>query len=203
MAVLTVAAQGDAFKADTLTDAVFQRMLGRSYPADCAVAKSELRYLQVLHYDAEGHVHKGEMVCNRRIADDLLDIFRRLYEAHYPIERMKLIDDYGADDEQSMQANNTSCFCYRAMAGGKRLSKHAQGLAVDINPLYNPYYKKKPDGTVFVQPKTAAPYIDRTKSFPYKIDVQDLAYRLFIQNGFTWGGGWRNSKDYQHFEYKL
>ena len=135
MAVLTVAAQNDAFKTDTLTDAVFQRMLGRSYPADCTVAKSELRYLQVLHYDAEGHVHKGEMVCNRRIADDLLDIFRRLYEAHYPIERMKLIDDYGADDEQSMQANNTSCFCYRAMAGGKRLSKHAQGLAVDINPL--------------------------------------------------------------------
>ena len=129
MAVLDVAAQGGVFTADTLTDAVFQRMQGRSYPDDCTVPRSELRYLQVLHYDAEGHVHKGEMVCNRRIADDLLDIFRRLYEARYPIERMRLIDDYDADDEQSMQANNTSCFCYRAVAGGKRLSKHAQGMA--------------------------------------------------------------------------
>ena len=200
MAVLTVAAQNDAFKADTLTDAVFQRMLGRSYPADCTVAKSELRYLQVLHYDAEGHVHKGEMVCNRRIADDLLDIFRRLYEAHYPIERMKLIDDYGADDEQSMQANNTSCFCYRAMAGGKRLSKHAQGLAVDINPLYNPYVKTRKDGTSIVQPKTGKPYTDRSRKFRYKIEKGDLCYRLFMEHGFIWGGSWLSLKDYQHFE---
>ena len=198
--VLTVTAQDDAFRADTLTDTVFRRMQGHSYPEGCTVARNELRYLRVLHYDAEGRVHEGEMVCNRRIADDLLDIFRRLYEAHYPIERMRLIDDYDADDEQSMQANNTSCFCYRAVAGGKGLSKHAQGMAVDINTLYNPYVKVRKDGTTIIQPKTGKPYADRRRKFRYKIEKGDLCYRLFIEHGFKWGGSWVSLKDYQHFE---
>lgn len=200
MMVLTASAQVNAFTADTLPDAVFRRMQGRSYPTGCTIARSELRYLKVLHYDAEGHIHQGELVCNQRIANDLLDIFRQLYEAHYPIERMQLIDNYEADDEQSMQANNTSCFCYRTTPGGKRLSKHAQGLAVDINPLYNPYVRRQKSGTTIVQPKTARPYTDRSRKFRYKIDKGDLCYRLFIEHGFAWGGNWLSLKDYQHFE---
>ena len=186
-----------------IPDAVWAKMQGKSYKENKYIKRDDLRYLKILHVDKDQKIHLGEMICNKHIADILLRIFRQLYDANYPIERMVLPDEYDADDELQMRDNNTSCFCYRVVARSATLSYHARGLAVDLNPLYNPYYKKKPDGTVFVQPKTAAPYIDRTKSFPYKIDVQDLAYRLFIQNGFTWGGGWRNSKDYQHFEYKL
>jgi hypothetical protein len=140
------------------------------------------------------------MICNALIADTVVSILRQLFDARYPIQRMLLPDVYDADDETQMRDNNSSCFCYRAIAGGTKLSKHTRGLAIDINPLYNPYYKDRADGTRFVQPATAAQYCDRTKTFPYKIDQNDLCYRLFIQAGFAWGGNWKSTKDYQHFE---
>ena len=197
---LCASAQQQGFSVDTLSDAVFQRMQGRSFPEGCTMRRSDLRYLQVLHYDLDGEVRQGELVCNKAIADDLMDIFRQLYKARYPIQRMCLIDDYGADDELSMRDNNTSCFCYRVVEGSKKLSKHAQGMAIDINPLYNPCVRTRRDGSQLVQPATGAKYTNRKRTFPYKITTADLAYRLFKEHGFTWGGAWRTVKDYQHFE---
>ena len=197
---LEMMAQTKGFSADTLSNAVFARMQGKSYPEGCTIKRSDLRYLQVLHYDADGKVHKGELVCNRKIAADLLDIFQKLYEAHYPIERMTLVDDYDANDERSMTANNTSCFCYRVVTGSKHLSKHAQGLAIDINPLQNPCVKTRKDGSAWVQPKAGRKYTNRKNKYPYKLEKGDLCYRLFIEHGFSWGGNWRSTKDYQHFE---
>ena len=112
---------------------------------------------------------------------------------------MTLIDNYNADDELSMRANNTSCFNFRKVAGSKVLSKHSTGHAIDINPLYNPYFKKR-NGKIFYQPKTAKAYLNRNHKFPYKITKGDLCYKLFIQHGFKWGGDWKTVKDYQHFE---
>lgn len=192
--------QPEAFRIDTISDAVFSRMAGKSYPEGCTVARSDLRLLSVLHCDADGHTRHGQLVCNKAIAADLLDIFRRLYEARYPIERMTLIDDYDADDERSMTANNTSCFCFRQIAGSKHLSKHAQGLAVDINPLYNPCVRKKGDGSIVIQPTAGARYADRQRTSPYRLLRNDLCYRLFIEHNFRWGGAWKSVKDYQHFE---
>jgi hypothetical protein len=154
----------------------------------------------VLHHDGKGHILKGELICNKAIAEDLVQIFRELYKNRYPIERMRLIDEYDADDERSMRDNNTSCFCHRSVAHSKNLSKHALGLAIDINPLYNPYYRRLANGKEIIQPATASRYCDRGKSFPYKITRNDLCYRLFIQHGFRWGGAWKSLKDYQHFE---
>lgn len=189
-----MSAQGD-FTVSELSDSIFLLMQGKSYPTRCTVRRSDLRYLSVLHVNAEGCVHKGELVCNKAIADDLLVIFRRLYEARYPIERMQLIDHYDADDERSMAHNNTSCFCYRVINGSTKLSKHSLGMAVDLNPLYNPCVKGK-----MVQPKSGWRYADRSGSFRYKIVRGDLAWRLFTQHGFQWGGAWRSLKDWQHFE---
>lgn len=183
------------FAVHELSDSIFQRMQGKSYPKGCTVKRTDLRYLTVLHVDAEGNVHRGELVCNRLIAQDVLDIFKQLYMARYPIQCMRLIDDYGADDERSMQANNTSGFCYRAVSGSQKLSKHAQGLAIDINPLYNPCVKG-----AHVQPSTGRRYVDRRSKFNYKIERGDLLWRLFTERGFRWGGTWRSLKDYQHFE---
>ena len=113
---------------------------------------------------------------------------------------MQLIDDYDGDDERSMQANNTSCFNFRAIAGSTKLSKHSKGLAIDINPLYNPCVKQRKDGRTLVQPSTGRKYANRNKRWPYMIVKDDLCYRLFIEHGFKWGGSWRTTKDYQHFE---
>ncbi len=188
------------FRADTIPDGVFARMLGKSYPRGCRVGRASLRYVRVLHYDDRGRVVTGELVCHKQIAADLLRIFRRLYDERYPIHSVRLIDDYGADDELSMRANNTSCFCYREVKGSRKLSAHALGMAVDLNPLYNPCCRRRRDGTLTVQPSTATAYSDRTARFPYKITRTDLAYRLFTASGFAWGGAWRSVKDYQHFE---
>lgn len=188
------------FVQSAIPDSVFQRMQGRSFPKGCTVKRSDLRYVRVLYYGFDGKTHHGELVCNRLIADDVVAVFRELYRQRYPIERMQLIDDYGADDERSMRANNTSCFCYRAVKGSRKLSAHARGMAIDINPLYNPCVRRHRDGTVTVQPSTGKKYSNRKNDFPHKITREDEAYRLFTQKGFQWGGAWRSVKDYQHFE---
>ena len=156
--------------------------------------------LQVKYIDFEGRTQQGVMICNKTIAKDLSEIFAELYKAKYPIERIRPISEYGNDDERSMQANNTSCYCYRTVEGSNKLSKHARGLAIDVNPLYNPCVKRKKDGTLLVQPSTGMPYVNRSKKFKYKITQKDLCYRLFMKHGFKWGGAWRSLKDYQHFE---
>lgn len=188
------------FASMPISDTVFGRIYGNSYKKDCRVLRSSLRYLHLLHYTGDGRIKLGEMICHKDIADDLTDIFRKLFEAKYPIENMQLIDNYGADDIRSMEYNNTTCFNYRTVAGSKKLSNHSLGKAVDINPLYNPYVKRRKDGTYKVSPEKGRQYADRTKTFKYKIDRNDLAYRLFKQHGFRWGGDYRSLKDYQHFE---
>lgn len=199
----TVEAYGidSCFKVCPISDDIFARMQGKSYKANCTVPRSTLRYLKVLHRNINGQTQLGEIVCNQSIANDLLGIFRKLYDAGYKIERMVLIDEYDADDERSMSANNTSCFNFRVVSGSKTLSKHAQGLAIDINPLYNPCIRFS---TGKVEPANGKPYVtNRTAKqkapVPF-INTSDLCYRLFAQRGFTWGGSWTTVKDYQHFE---
>ena len=188
-----------SFYAEEISDQIFARMEGKSYPEDCMVPVEDLRYLHLLYKDIDGNTHEGEMVCNVAIADKLTDIFRQLYEADYPIERMQLIDDYDGDDDASMSDNNTSCFNYRVVSGTTKISKHGYGLAVDLNPRYNPYIHTI-DGNTLIEPANGEAYADRTGDFDYKIDENDLAYRLFTQAGFTWGGSWKSVKDYQHFQ---
>lgn len=199
MAASTVS-MAQVFKADTISNEVFARMEGKSYPIGCVIPRSELRYLSVAHYDLSGKVCQGELVCNRAIAGHLLEIFRELFRRKYPIERIRLVDDYDADDERSMRANNTSCFNFRRIAGSTKLSAHSRGMAIDINPLYNPYVKKGKQGQMIVYPATGKPFTDRSCNFDYKIEKNDICYRLFIQRGFSWGGDWHSVKDYQHFE---
>ena len=190
----------NCFAAEPIPDRVWARMQGKTFKDNPYIGRDDLRHVRALHWDYDQQIHIGEMVCNKLIADRVAGILRKLYEAKYPIQRMLLPDVYDADDETQMRDNNSSCFCYRAIAGSTKLSKHARGLAVDINTLYNPYYKDLDDGTRFVQPATAEFYCDRTKNFPYKIDHDDLCFKLFTEAGFEWGGDWTTCKDFQHFE---
>ena len=183
------------FSAEPIPASVEARMRGVSYPDDAEIKLSDLRYLRLSYVGFDGREQVGELVCNKAIADDLVAIFRDLYEARYPIRSIRLIDDFGGDDETSMAADNTSCFNYRKKTGMRELSKHALGLAVDINPFENPYVRPSR-----IRPAGAAVFADRTQDFPHKIDKSDLCYRLFRAHGFSWGGTWRSVQDYQHFE---
>ena len=197
----SVAAFGEdrCFAAIAIPDSIFSRMVGKTYGQGCTVPRSHLRYLRLLHRDAKGRIILGEMVCHRDVAQQLTEIFHRLYLEGYPIERMRLADVYDGDDLRSMAANNTSCFNFRRVAGSRHLSAHSRGVAVDINPLYNPYVRTK-NGKTIVLPESGRPYADRSVTSDYRIVRGDNCHRLFTAHGFQWGGNWRTLKDYQHFE---
>ena len=185
-----------------IPDDIFEKMQGKSYKENCIVPREELRYLHILHVGFDNNTHEGELIVNKRIAEDVLDIFKELYKAGYQIEKVRLIDEYNAQDELSMRDNNSSAFNFRYISYSTILSKHAIGLAVDINTLYNPYIKQV-DGRLNIEPANAVNYVDRNRQFPHKIDHDDLCYKLFTKYGFEWGGDWEDSKDYQHFEIGL
>lgn len=198
--VITTQGEISFFKDIDIPDTIFALMQGKSFKEDCTIPRSELRYLLCLHRDINGHAIVGEMVVNKKISSTVLDILHQLYKANYPIERMRLVDYWDADDEKTMRDNNSSSFNFRFISHTTTVSKHGKGVAIDINTLYNPYHKILDDGTEIIEPATGAPYLDRSKSFPYKIEKGDLCYKLFTDNGFEWGGDWTTRKDYQHFE---
>ena len=183
-----------------LTEAAKERIIGSTFPEnpkDCPVKITDLRYVSLLYVDFEGETHTGEMIVNRKVADDVIDIFYELYKAEYPLTSVKLLDDFGEkfDDNLSMAANNTSSFCCRKVTGKTKYSLHASGLAIDVNPMMNPYIRADKS---FAPPNGEA-YLDRSKHLPGMIDEQDLCYKLFTARGWSWGGHFKGQKDYQHF----
>ena len=190
----------EEFYMTEITDDILERIKGKSYPEGATVSLDDLRWCHVVHYGFDGEIHEGEIIVNKAIADDTLEIFKELFDIKYEIEKIRLIDEYDADDERSMEDNNSSSFCYRTIAETTVLSNHALGLAIDINTLYNPYVYTRKDGTLFLQPENATDYVDREKENPHFIKNGDECYNIFIAHGFTWGGDWNTKKDYQHFE---
>ena len=183
------------FYVEDIPEDVFSRMNGVSFHEEGIMLRSDLRYIRLLHVGFDGETHIGELVVNASLANEVCDIFRKLYDANYQIESVCLVDDFEGDDHASMVANNTSAFNYRVVDDSDSLSNHAYGAAIDINPLYNPYVTKKG-----VSPIEGEEYADRTKEFEHKIDENELCYQLFTEAGYTWGGSWKSVKDYQHFE---
>ena len=193
----------EGFFYEPLSEAVKERITGISYPeSGCTVPYDDLNYVGLKYIDFEGKEQTGELICNKAVAQDLAEIFYELYRNEYRLERVRLIDEYGGDDTASMADNNTSCFNYRVVDGTSNLSKHAYGLAIDVNPYYNPYvvFQRNADGSDYISKPVSEVFADRSLSFSYKIDENDLCYRLFTEHGFTWGGNWNSTKDYQHFQ---
>lgn len=185
------------FSYGNIPEDIYKNMLGNSIPLkyEKNVNTNSLSFLKISYYGFDGLPHVGEMIVNSKIAEDVLDIFKELFEIKYPIEKIKLIDEYGADDELSMSDNNTSCFCYRVISNSTVLSKHAKGLAIDINPLYNPYVVKGA-----ISPVSGSVYANRNLNNKYQISKNDTIYNIFKKHGWSWGGDWPDRKDYQHFE---
>lgn len=168
--------------------------LGSSWKPNMGCSEpGELRAVNVSHWGYDGQVHVGRLVVAAGHAERIVAVFRDIYEARFPIERMVPIDAYGGDDQASMRANNTSGFNCRYVSGTTKLSQHAFGRAVDVNPLVNPYVK----GSI-VDPPEGAPYADRSRSDKGMIHAGDAVVDAFATQGWSWGGYW-SSPDYQHF----
>ncbi|HHT96471.1 MAG TPA: M15 family metallopeptidase [Clostridiales bacterium] len=179
-----------------LTNDIIDKIMDSSYKTNDEIKIEDLSYVQVSYWGFDDKEYIGELIVNKMVAKDIVEIFSELYDAKFPIKKISLIDEYNADDNLSMSDNNTSAFNYRAIVGNEgKLSKHSYGLAIDINPVQNPYLKNG-----IILPKSGAEFLDRGKIEKGMIVEGDVCYNAFVNRGWTWGGEWNSVKDYQHFE---
>jgi D-alanyl-D-alanine carboxypeptidase len=166
-----------------------------SYRPSCPVTPARLRLVRVSHWAFDGKARVGVVVVRSDVARDIVAVFRRLYAARFPIRRLRPIDAYKANDAASLAADNTSGFnCRFAIAPGpKRWSSHAYGLAIDVNPVENPYLDRGQ-----VRPPAGRRYLDRSRYRPGMAVPGGVLVRAFAAVGWSWGGRW-SSPDYQHF----
>ncbi len=163
------------------------------HPA-CPVALDDLRYLTVSFWGFDARAHTGELIVHADVADEVVGVFRRLYEERFPIEEMRITRADELDARPTGDDNNTGAFVCRRSRGTSSWSEHAYGRAVDINPFHNPYLKGE-----LVLPELASAYRDRTRARPGMIVAGDVVTEAFAELGWGWGGAWRSSKDYMHF----
>ena len=189
------AVEGFTFEVHPIGPAVRERMVGVSWRRGCPVPLRRLRHLRIAHHDFGGERRVGELVVHRAAVGAMRTVFRRLYRAEFPIRRMRLVDDYGADDHASIEADNTSAFNCRPVTGGRRWSEHAYGRAIDVNPIENPYVF--PNGTT--SHRRSRPYLDRSRRRPGMAYAGGPLVRAFRKAGWKWGGRWSGAKDFQHF----
>lgn len=185
-------------ESSTITPEIQKRMY-YSWKENNPIPLEDLRYITVLHWGFDDVVHRGELVVHKNVALEVIEIFEELYNEKFPIEKMILIDEYFANDEASMEDNNSSAFCSRPITGTtNRFSLHSYGIAIDINPKINPYVK----GEV-VLPESGRAYLNRDQSVQGIINMDSCCYKIFKSKGWVWGGNWKSPKDYQHFEKDL
>src|SRR3954454_16605030 len=167
-----------------------------SWRPGCPVPPSQLRRVRLTFRGFDGRAHTGSIVVAARAVPAVEAVFRRLYAARFPIRRMRPIDAYGGSDPRSMAADNTSAFnCRYAVAPGpKRWSVHAYGLAIDVDPVENPYVL---NGRV--HPRAGRAYLNRSRIRPGMAYRGGLLVNAFAAVGWQWGGRWTASPDYQHF----
>lgn len=171
--------------------------LGASWRPGCPVAPEELRRVDVDYIGFDGTTRTGQLIVHRDVVDEVVAVFAELRAQRFPIERMQNVTAYpDADDELSMRDNNTSAFNCRGIPGSTSWSWHAYGRAVDVNPRTNPFVPRGEPA----QPANAGPFVDRSRQLPGMLHSGDAAVRAFTGRGWTWGGGWTNPVDYQHFE---
>jgi len=183
------------FEASPLTPALRRRISGTSWHPGCPVGLSQLRYLRISYWGFGYRPHLGEMVVNASVVKPLQRAFATLFAHRFPIRRMRLVDDYGGSDYASIQADNTSAFNCRNVTGGSGWSQHAYGLAIDINPIENPYVNT--DGTT--DHAASRPYLDRSNVREGMAVAHGTLVRAFDAIGWGWGGRWPLPTDYQHF----
>jgi hypothetical protein len=196
LALASPAQPASAPRFDASISRVARSDLPHSYRQGCPVGPSQLRAVRVRHWGFDRRVHVGTLVVHASVAHSVVSVFRELYATRFPIRRMRPIDVYRGSDPASMAADNTSAFnCrYAFAAGPRRWSAHAYGKAIDVNPVENPYLDRG-----VVRPPAGRRYLDRSRVRPGMAVGGGPLVRAFQRIGWSWGGRWTASPDYQHF----
>lgn len=179
--------------AGALTDSVQAQMEGKSHREGCPLSLNELSLLDLPHWNPAGEIQRGQLIVATSVAEDVLFAFRAAYEGQFPIERMVLIDEYDGSDALSMKDNNTSAYNCRTVAGSKKWSQHSYGMAIDINPRWNPWVKSGR-----FDPKDGSAWKDREDVRPGMMVQGGVLIDAFSSRGWGWGGRWASLKDYMH-----
>ena len=192
------------FIVSDISDDILEYIMGKTYKDNPNISIDDLRYIKLIHYNFEHKTQIGEIIVNKKIAEEIKNIFMELYKEEYEIYSMYLPDrfwdgDPNSTDTASCDANNTSGFFYRTVEGSAKLSNHSYGMAIDINPRQNPYVSLR-SGNPVCEHENALEFLDRDSGKAHMITTTDECYKLFTSKGYTWGGVWKSVKDYQHFE---
>ncbi len=198
LTIVTVFASEFKGSISPITDQIFEQM-SYSWKDNNPVPIEDLRCISISYWGFDDEVHQGSLIIHEKVAEEVVEIFKEIFEAEFPIEKIMFVDVYKGIDESSAQDNNSYSFCSRPITGQVGVfSKHSYGLAIDINPLYNPYSR----GELLV-PKTGAEYLDRKNNVKGMIHTDTICYQAFIKRGWKWGGDWQQSRGYvdlHHFE---
>ena len=184
---------GDQFEA-TIEPVPVEVLARSSWTPECPVTLDDLVYLTMSHYGFDGRFHTGEMMVNATVADSVVEVFRKLHEARFPIEQMRVITIEEIDAHPTGDWNDTTSFVCRPAVGSNSWSQHAFGTGIDINPFHNPYLKGD-----LVLPELASTYLDRDDVRVGMIVGGDVATEAFSDIGWGWGGNWSSLKDWMHF----
>ncbi|NNC80085.1 MAG: M15 family metallopeptidase [Acidimicrobiales bacterium] len=182
----------DSFRSEIIIPVPDEVLLRSTWTEDCPVGSDELAYAQLTFRGFDGLAHTGELLTNREWVDELIDIFRQLYEWDYPIEEMRITTQADLDAHPTGDGNNTGSFGCRPAVGSTNWSRHAFGLAIDINPFHNPYVRGD-----LILPELAESYLDRDQARVGMLNARIVT--LFDDIGWGWGGRWTNSSDWMHF----
>jgi hypothetical protein len=178
-----------------LSSARRAQMTGVSWHPGCPVPLSSLRLLTLSYRGFDSKTHTGRLIVNRSVASRVVSVFRTLYAAGFPIRRMVPVDAYGGSDFRSIEADNTSSFNCRNATGSSHWSNHAYGLAIDVNPIENPYVTASGS----VAHPASRPYLNRSRIRPGMAYPGGVLVNAFRSIGWGWGGYWSGDRDYQHF----
>ncbi|NWF90716.1 MAG: M15 family metallopeptidase [Ignavibacteriaceae bacterium] len=153
--------------------------------------QSSLKLISVKYYSFDGKLHQGQILIHKDLAEDIVEIFEIIKQNRFPIAKVIPINKYNWSDELSTSDNNSSAFNYRFVKGTKKFSAHSFGRAIDINPVQNPHIK------INKLNSSKRAYNPDAKG---TITSNSFVVREFLKRGWKWGGNWKSSKDYQHFE---
>ncbi|MFT4737760.1 MAG: hypothetical protein ACJAZM_000323 [Cyclobacteriaceae bacterium] len=206
ISLLPFALMSQAFSIDPISDQLSAEMYDLGTIADDApLPANRLSVVNIIYVDFEGQDQTGKIVVMDVLASSTLALFKELYDLRFPLAKVKLITAYKGSDDLSMADNNTSAHNFRKVAGTTRLSLHAYGTAIDINPVQNPYIliDQEAAKATFLPPnstKYANRLVERLGK-PRQIGFAEEVVDVFARHGFYWWGGyWDEPIDYQHFQ---
>ncbi len=152
---------------------------------------NNIRLIEVEYLSMDGKLHKGQLQVHKDVVSDIQTIFKLMRKIKFPVAKAIPIVKYSWSDDKSMADNNTSSFNFRYIAGTKRMSKHAEGLAIDINPFLNP--------VMYADGRISPSGAKRNIKVPGTFHADHPIVKKFKELGWKWGGDFNSFKDYHHF----